>query len=81
LEFAKRYSLTNAAMSKIKTIIISWLIASFAWSAFAQTNYSKSTEFPALRISVSDLQDILAKANSLIVAANGSAKIKFGVKK
>ena len=73
----KRYSLTNAAMSKFKTIFVLWLIASLVWPASAQTNYSKTTEFPALRISVSDLQDILAKVNSLIMAANTSSKIQF----
>lgn len=61
-------------MSKLKIICSLWVFLVFIWPAAAQTNYSKSTEFPALRVSISDLQAVLAKANSLISASNVSNK-------
>lgn len=64
-------------MTKLIISLLSALLFALAPSAIAQTNYSKTTEFPALRISVSDLQDLLVKANSLIAAANASNIIKY----
>lgn len=45
--------------------------------ALAQTNYSKTADLPPLRISASDLQAVLTKAGSLLVAANSSANLRF----
>jgi hypothetical protein len=47
-----------------------------ACPAFTETNYSKTTELPPLRISFAQLQDILSKGASLINAANGSAPLR-----
>jgi len=44
-------------------------------SALAETNYSKTAELPPLRTSFADLQPILDKSASLMIAANGPTPI------
>jgi hypothetical protein len=51
------------------------LFGMMASSAIAEINYSKSLELPALRISLSELQDVLNKGASLMGLADGGVPI------
>ena len=59
----------------VRSVWVVWVL--IVSPASAQTNYSKTSNFPPIRISVSDLQNLSKKANSLITVANATSKITF----
>ena len=64
---------TRSILGKVGVALV--LSSLYAFPACAQTNYSKTVELPALRISLTQLQDVLNKAFSLMSTATGSARL------
>lgn len=66
--------LDNMKWSRHRQFAFALLLLAAA-PAFAATSYTKKVEIAALRVSYVDLQNILAKAASLMEAANGTTEV------
>ncbi|WP_454909269.1 hypothetical protein [Variovorax gossypii] len=64
-------------MRRILSLLLLLLAIQPTW---AQTNYSKTAELPALRVSFSDLQGVVDKVSTLTANANGGARAREEVK-